>query len=109
MPKSCVSPPEGAALWARVEGLLNRRDGAGQALVERISNNSEIQELLAKQLGYALQPGTAPLAPICSSLESVCSSATAATRARCCTGLRPAKFTSRASSPRGAMSAPRST
>jgi len=55
--KNCVIPPDGEALWKRVESLLRRRDRNGQPLVTRITTESDLQALLAQKLGRAYGPG----------------------------------------------------
>lgn len=63
MPKTCLVPPRGDALWRRVERLLARHDRDGQELVSRITSAAELQVLLAKQLGHPHQPGELPVCP----------------------------------------------
>jgi len=61
--KTCAIPPDGEALWKRVESLLGRRDGAGHPLVARIASEDALQALLARELGRPYEPGSFSVCP----------------------------------------------
>jgi len=61
--KSCVIPPDGEALWKRVESLLGRRDGGGHPLVARVASEDALQALLARELGRPYAHGSFSVCP----------------------------------------------